>query len=109
MEPELLTERADGVALLTMNRPEHLNALGGDMLTLLLEALRELAADGEIGCVVLTGAGRGFSAGGDMKARATGARPPPDRSRDTRSVSWRLGSVKSDAANARAGDQSVDA
>ena len=77
MEPELLVERADGVALLTMNRPEQLNALGGDMLTLLLEALREAATDPEVGCLVLTGAGRGFSAGGDMKARATGERPPP--------------------------------
>ena len=76
-EAELLAERADGVALLTMNRPEQLNALGGDMLTLLLDALRDLAADAEIGCVVLTGAGRGFCAGGDMKARATGERPPP--------------------------------
>jgi 2-(1,2-epoxy-1,2-dihydrophenyl)acetyl-CoA isomerase len=77
MEPELLTERADGVALLTMNRPEQLNALGGDMLPMLLDALREAATDAEIGCVVLTGAGRGFSAGGDMKARATGERRPP--------------------------------
>ena len=73
MQPELLVERADdGVCLLTMNRPEQLNALGGDMLTLLLDALRDAAADGEVGCVVLTGAGRGFCAGGDMKARAAG-------------------------------------
>jgi 2-(1,2-epoxy-1,2-dihydrophenyl)acetyl-CoA isomerase len=77
MEPELLVQRADGVALLTMNRPEQLNALGGDMLSLLLDTLREIATDAEIGCVVLTGAGRGFCAGGDMKARATGERPPP--------------------------------
>ncbi len=77
MEPELLVERADGVALLTMNRPERLNALGGGMLPLLLEALEAAAADGEVGCVVLTGAGRGFCAGGDRKARATGERPPP--------------------------------
>ena len=78
MEPELLVERVeDGVALLTMNRPEQLNALGGDMLPLLLEALEAVATDGEVGCVVLTGAGRGFCAGGDMKARATGERPPP--------------------------------
>ncbi len=78
-EPELLVERGeDGVALLTMNRPDRLNALSDEMLTLLLDALRGLAADAEVGCVVLTGAGRGFSAGGDMKARATGERPPPD-------------------------------
>lgn len=77
MEPELLAERAEGVLLLTLNRPEALNALGGDMMRDLLHALQAAATDPEIGCVVLTGAGRGFSAGGDMKARATGARPPP--------------------------------
>lgn len=77
MDPVLLVERTDGVALLTMNRPEHLNALGDGMLAILLDALRDAALDGEVGCVVLTGAGRGFCAGGDMKARATGERPPP--------------------------------
>ena len=70
MEPELLVERTDGVALLTLNRPEALNALGGDMLSLLLDALRGLAADAGIGCVVLTGAGRGFCAGQDLNDRA---------------------------------------
>jgi 2-(1,2-epoxy-1,2-dihydrophenyl)acetyl-CoA isomerase len=74
---ELLQERAEGVLWLTMNRPEVLNALGGNMMWDLLTALTEAASDPAIGCVVLTGAGRGFSAGGDMKARATGAKPPP--------------------------------
>jgi 2-(1,2-epoxy-1,2-dihydrophenyl)acetyl-CoA isomerase len=74
---ELLQERAEGVLWLTMNRPEVLNALGGTMMRDLQQALAEAAADPGIGCVVLTGAGRGFSAGGDMKARATGAKPPP--------------------------------
>jgi 2-(1,2-epoxy-1,2-dihydrophenyl)acetyl-CoA isomerase len=75
---ELLQERAEGVLWLTMNRPEVLNALGGTMMSDLLAALTEAATDPAIGCVVLTGAGRGFSAGGDMKARATGAKPPPE-------------------------------
>ena len=77
MEPELLLERDGGVLVMTMNRPEALNALGGNMMWDMVKALGEAAQDGEIGCVVLTGAGRGFSAGGDMKARATGAKPPP--------------------------------
>ncbi|MBV1798022.1 enoyl-CoA hydratase [Siccirubricoccus sp. G192] len=77
MEPELLTERLDGVLLLTMNRPDALNALGGTMMWDMLQAMQTAATDPAIGCVVLTGAGRGFSAGGDMKARATGAKPPP--------------------------------
>jgi 2-(1,2-epoxy-1,2-dihydrophenyl)acetyl-CoA isomerase len=77
MAAELLQERIEGILLLTMNRPEVLNALGGNMMWDLLEALQKASADPEIGCVVLTGAGRGFSAGGDMKARASGAKPPP--------------------------------
>lgn len=75
MEPELLLERADGVLVMTMNRPDVLNALGMAMMADMHKALVEAAEDPEIGCVVLTGAGRGFSAGGDMKARATGKRP----------------------------------
>ncbi len=77
MQPELLVESAEGVVLLTMNRPDVLNALGGSMMEEMLRALQAAASDPAVGCVVLTGAGRGFSAGGDMKARATGAKPPP--------------------------------
>ena len=77
--PDLLVTEADGVATLTMNRPDSLNALGGNMLTEMLEALTRIAGDMSVGCVVLTGAGRGFSAGGDMKARATGERADPRR------------------------------
>lgn len=75
---ELVTECTDGVLLLTLNRPDALNALGGAMMGELLRALEGAATDGSIGCVVLTGAGRGFCAGGDMKARATGAKPRPE-------------------------------
>ncbi len=90
MEPELLTERAgDGVLLLTLNRPEALNALGGNMMWDLLQALQDAAADLEIGCVVLTGAGRGFSAGGDMKSRATGERPILEGTREQAQMSLR--------------------
>ena len=74
MPQDLIVTEEAGVALLTMNRPESLNALSGPMLTALLEAVQRLAGDLSVGCVVLTGAGRGFSAGGDMKSRATGAR-----------------------------------
>jgi 2-(1,2-epoxy-1,2-dihydrophenyl)acetyl-CoA isomerase len=77
MEAELLLERDGGVLVMTMNRPEVLNALGSSMMWEMLKALQDAAADPEIGCVVLTGAGRGFSAGGDMKARATGSKPAP--------------------------------
>ena len=69
---DLLEEATDGVAVLTMNRPDRLNALSFAMLDAMLEALTRLAATEEVGVVVLTGAGRGFSAGGDVKAMAEG-------------------------------------
>ena len=45
MEPELLTERLDGVLLLTMNRPDALNALGGTMMWDMLQAMQAAATD----------------------------------------------------------------
>jgi 2-(1,2-epoxy-1,2-dihydrophenyl)acetyl-CoA isomerase len=69
---ELIEVVTDGVAVLTMNRPDRLNALSETMLDALLEALPRLAADANVGVVVLTGAGRGFCAGGDVKAMAEG-------------------------------------
>lgn len=56
----------DGIATLTLNRPEALNALGPDMLAALLAALHASAADDRTRAIVLTGAGRAFSAGGDI-------------------------------------------
>ena len=56
--------RDDGVAVLTMNRPERLNALSAPMIDGAIAALERCAADAAIGCIVLTGAGRGFCAGG---------------------------------------------
>jgi len=72
MAQDLLESIKDGVATLTLNRPDRLNAMSGPMLDALLEALPRLADDGEVGVVVLTGAGRGFCAGGDVKAMAEG-------------------------------------
>ena len=69
---DLIENVKDGVAMLTLNRPDRLNALSGPMLDALLEALPRLAADANVGCVVITGAGRGFCAGGDVKAMAEG-------------------------------------
>src|SRR5262252_2773056 len=72
MTHDLLETVEDGVALLTLNRPDRLNALSREMLDAMLEALPRLAEDGNVGVVVLTGAGRGFCAGGDVKAMAEG-------------------------------------
>ena len=72
MSTDLLELVKDGVAVLTLNRPDRLNAMSRPMLDALLEALPRLAEDPAVGVVVLTGAGRGFCAGGDVKAMAEG-------------------------------------
>jgi 2-(1,2-epoxy-1,2-dihydrophenyl)acetyl-CoA isomerase len=72
MTTDLLETVKDGVAVLTLNRPDRLNAMSRPMLDAMLEALPRLAEDAAVGVVVLTGAGRGFCAGGDVKAMAEG-------------------------------------
>jgi 2-(1,2-epoxy-1,2-dihydrophenyl)acetyl-CoA isomerase len=65
-ENHLLTERRDGVLYLTLNRPDKLNALSDSIINGLLDELSRAASDREVGAIVLTGAGRGFCAGGDI-------------------------------------------
>lgn len=72
MADVLFERRSDGVALLTLNRPESLNALNGEIQRLIGEALVECESDRSVRCVALTGAGRAFCAGGDVKAMAAG-------------------------------------
>jgi len=67
---DLLETTEDGIAWLTLNRPDRLNALSPAMLSGLGEALQRLSADPAVGAVVITGAGRGFCAGGDVKTMA---------------------------------------
>ena len=66
--PDLIETVENGIATLTLNRPERLNALSMDIRSGLLDALERLGHDNNIGCIVLTGAGRGFCAGGDVKS-----------------------------------------
>ncbi len=76
----LLTELKDRVLYLSLNRPDKLNAMSNEMMTGLLDALTQTASDSKIGAVVLTGAGRGFCAGGDitaMRARNESSAPAP--------------------------------
>jgi enoyl-CoA hydratase len=63
----VLIDREDGVGIVTLNRPEVLNAMNRALSRALSEAVRALDADDDIGCIVITGAGdRAFSAGGDI-------------------------------------------
>jgi 2-(1,2-epoxy-1,2-dihydrophenyl)acetyl-CoA isomerase len=69
----LLAEVTDGVAVLTFNRPERRNALSGEMLAGMRIALGEAETDPAVRCVVVTGAGGAFCAGGDVKGFAEGS------------------------------------
>ncbi|HEY1849702.1 MAG TPA: enoyl-CoA hydratase [Candidatus Binataceae bacterium] len=90
---DLIAERRDGVLYLTMNRPDKLNALSDQMIAGLLEELGRAAHDREVGAVVLTGAGRGFCAGGDI-----------GRMRDRNEAG---GAAAASSANSSAGEQGI--
>ena len=70
----IAVDTSDGVATVTLQRPDRLNALTAEMAVSLGDTLRALATDDAARVVVLTGAGRGFCAGGDVGAMASAGR-----------------------------------
>lgn len=68
----LLYEKKDGVAVITLNRPQVLNALNRQMNMDLKRAFKTAKQDGEVRTIVLTGSGRGFCSGADIKDFASG-------------------------------------
>ncbi len=71
MSETVLLDVTNGVATITLNRPEKLNAMDPPMLDLLAEVCHRVAADRQARCIVVTGAGRAFCAGGDVSAMAS--------------------------------------
>src|SRR3990167_3855134 len=69
---DLIYDVNGGIATITLNRPERLNAITMAMLESLSKALREADLDREVRVIVLTGAGRGFCAGLDLKDQMAG-------------------------------------
>ncbi len=67
---DLILEKEKGVALLTLNRPDKLNALGMTMRRELPRALEEVRLDDDVRVLLLTGAGRGFCSGADVSTQA---------------------------------------
>src|SRR6201987_2070939 len=71
MNTDVTVDINEGVAVLTLNRPEHLNAYTADMGTLLGRAYRDCDSDDDVRAIVVTGAGRAFCAGADFSRGAT--------------------------------------
>ena len=82
MASDLLMEVADGVAVLTLNRPEKLNAFTGAMLQGLVAALDECDGREDVHVAILTGAGRGFCSGGDIGGMGAGIDNRPHITKD---------------------------
>lgn len=81
METIRIDRSENGVATITLNRPEQANSLNTKMATELLRAIPELRADVSVGAVVLTGAGRLFCAGGDLVSLRMEAATAPEAKR----------------------------
>src|SRR4029079_19799191 len=69
---EVLYEVSEHVATLTLNRPERMNTISGPMLNLLTELLLKADRDPDVRCIILTGTGRAFCAGLDLRGATKG-------------------------------------
>src|SRR5262249_41360728 len=93
--PDFLTDVHDRVATLTLNRPDKLNALSGEILRGSIPVLKEWVRDPEVGAIVLTGTGRAFCAGGDVGKFLEGSEDRTleqrvDELREMQDLSWML-------------------
>ena len=70
----VIYDRGASVGIITLNRPERLNAINGSLLGRLMGKLREAREDRQARCIILTGAGRAFCAGEDLK-ETSGEKP----------------------------------
>jgi enoyl-CoA hydratase/carnithine racemase len=79
----ILVEKERGVGILTLNRPEVLNAMNNKLSLELYDGVKTLNADDEVGCIVITGTGeRAFSAGGDIHEQRVHARELTEEERE---------------------------
>src|SRR5919206_1583592 len=91
----ILVEKENGVAILTMNRPDKLNAMNRQLSGELHDAVKQMEADEAIGCIVITGAGdRAFSAGGDIHEQRENDRLYTQEELDARSAVRSRGSYE---------------
>jgi 2-(1,2-epoxy-1,2-dihydrophenyl)acetyl-CoA isomerase len=85
---DLLLERDGHLAVATLNRPDKLNALSGELSAALLELSAEVNADDDIWALVITGAGRGFCSGVDLGGRRPGERPVAGHTERMDELGW---------------------
>ena len=96
----VLFRRQGPVAIVTLNRPERLNAIGGTLLADLHAAVEEAQGDESIGAIVLTGAGRAFCAGDDLKEFA-------DQTRDAAAIQAHISAIQRITRDLMLGDKPV--
>ncbi|MET0544767.1 MAG: enoyl-CoA hydratase-related protein [Caulobacterales bacterium] len=77
----ILYDVSDRIGTVTLNRPDAMNATTDQLYLDLIDVFKKIAADSDVGCVILTGAGRGFCAGADLKARRDDMTPLERRDR----------------------------
>jgi enoyl-CoA hydratase len=91
----ILVEKESGVAILIMNRPAQLNAMNRQLSSELHDAVTQMVADDEVGCIVITGAGeRAFTAGGDIHEQRENDRAFPQEELDARGAVRSRGSYE---------------
>lgn len=94
MTETILTNVSDRVATLTFNRPDKLNALSMDLIARSIDTLKAWSEDPDVGCIVVTGEGRAFCAGGDVSTMAQDdnetLEQKIDRLRKMQELSWLL-------------------
>ena len=84
----LLLEKTEHVAVLTLNRPQKLNALNGELRDAMLDAIADVQTDDQVRAVVFTGAGRGFCSGADLTGGGGGQNTAPTQNEHLDDLGW---------------------
>ena len=84
----LLVEKTEHVAVLTLNRPQKLNALNGELRDAMLDAIADVKADDAVRAVIFTGAGRGFCSGADLTSGGGGQNTAPTQNEHLDDLGW---------------------
>ena len=84
----LLVEKTEHVAVLTLNRPQKLNALNGELRDAMLDAIADVKADDAVRAVIFTGAGRGFCSGADLTGGGGGQNTAPTQNEHLDDLGW---------------------